>query len=53
MTWGLGRLAWAVAVVILVISLYEFAEPDFGSGFGLFIIFVGLLFVLRRFKVKW
>jgi cell division protein FtsW (lipid II flippase) len=53
LTWGRGRLAWALAVIILLISVYEFAEPDFGSGFGLFIVFLALLFVLRRYKVKW
>jgi len=53
MTWGIGRLAWAVAVILLAISLFELAELDFGSGIGLFIVFVVLLVVLRRFKVKW
>jgi len=53
MTWGTGRIAWAVAIILLAMSLYEFAEPDLGSGAGLFIIF-GVLFVaLGRFKVKW
>ena len=53
MTWSMGRLAWAVAVIVLAISLYEFAEPDFGSGMGLLIVFVVLSVVLRRLKVKW
>ena len=53
MTRGIGRLAWAVALIVLAISLYEFAEPDLGSGLGLFIVFIILFVVLRRFKVKW
>jgi hypothetical protein len=53
MTWGIGRLAWIVAVILLAISLFEFAEPDLGTGAGLFIVFVVLLVVLRRFKVRW
>jgi hypothetical protein len=53
MIWSAGRLAWAIAIVLLAISLYEFSEPDLGSGLGLFIIFLVLLVVLRRFKVKW
>ena len=53
MTWGIGRLAWIVAGILLAISLYELAELDFGSGIGLFIFFVVLLVVLRRFKVRW
>jgi len=53
MTWGISRLAWAAAVILLAISLFELAELDLGSGIGLFIVFVVLLVVLRRFKVKW
>ena len=53
MTWGFGRLAWVVAVVFLAISLLELSEGDYASGVGLFIIFVVLLVILRRFKVKW
>jgi len=53
MTWGIGRLAWAVAVILLAISLFELAELDLGSGIGLLIVFVVLLVVLWRFKVKW
>jgi hypothetical protein len=53
MTWGVGRLAWIVAGVLLAVSLYEFAEPDFGSGAGLFIFFLILFFVVRRYKLKW
>jgi len=53
MTWGIGRLAWIVAGILLAISLYELAELDFGSGIGLFIVFLVMLVVLRRFKVRW
>jgi hypothetical protein len=50
---GLGRLAWVFTIVLLAFSLYEFSEPDLGSGLGLFIIFLVLFVGLRRFKVKW
>jgi len=53
MPWGFGRLAWIVAGILLVISLYELTELDFGSGIGLFIVFAVLSVALRRFKVKW
>jgi hypothetical protein len=32
MTWGIGRLAWAVAVVLLAIGLYEFSELNLGAA---------------------
>jgi hypothetical protein len=53
LTWGFGRLAWVVTFIVLAISLDELSEPDLGSGLGLFIVFLVLLFGLRRFKVKW
>jgi hypothetical protein len=53
LTWSIGRLAWVVTIIILAVSLYEFSEPDLGSGLGLLIVFLVLLFGLRRFKAKW
>jgi len=32
MTWGIGRLAWAVAVVLLAIGLHEFSELNLGAA---------------------
>ena len=52
MTWGIGTFAWAVAVILLAISLIELTGGDFASGVGLLVIFVVLSVVLRRLKVK-
>ena len=41
MTSGMGTFAWAVTVILLVISLIELSGGDFASG-------VGLLVVIRR-----
>ncbi len=52
MTWSIGTLAWAVAVILLAISLIELAGGDFASGVGLLIVFIVLSVVLLRLKVK-
>ncbi len=53
MTSGMGRFAWAVTVILLVISLMEFSEGDFASGVGLLVAFVVLSAVLLRLKASW
>ena len=53
MTLGIGKLAWAVAAILLAISLIELAGGDFASAVGLLVVFVVLWGVLRRLKVKW
>jgi len=53
MTWRIGRLAWAVAVILLAIGLIELAGGDFASGVGLLVVFAVLSVVLLRLKVKW
>lgn len=52
MTWGIGTLAWAAAVILLAIGLIELAGGDFASGAGLLVVFAVLWAVLRRLKVK-
>ena len=53
MTRSMGRLARAVAVILLIISLIELAGGDFASGVGLLVVFVVLSVVPLRLKVKW